>query len=307
MDSSQWISSTVIAWSLVSLMIGILVGFLASKAFLSNGKSDNLEKSRKKTLETLQELLANTEKFNSNVGTLNQELHSVKKSVSDLQPREIETVQQSLLQQIQQVVESNQKLENDLRMTQHLLEQQAHEIDRTRTEARTDELSGLENRKAFDETLEYLLTRHHSKGTPFALLLCDLDNFKRINDDFGHQVGDQVIRIIAMTLKDSVRPQDHVIRFGGDEFAVLLDGVSPAIGQDVSVRIRNKVAGTIFPSDLQAGDNQVTVSMGFAFALQKDTMETLLKRADQALYRSKEAGRNQLHCWDESNNLVQIY
>ena len=305
MDFSLLLSPTIAAWSLLTVMVGIMVGFLIGRSFTLLHEPVRLKKDREKTLEALKKLLQCTEQFNSDVGTHNKELNSVKQSVTDLHADGIETVQEVLIEQISHVVESNKKMENDLVMTQYQLEEQAQEIDRTRKEARTDGLSGLENRKAFDEALQYLVTRYRSKGISFGLLLCDVDHFKRINDTFGHQAGDEVVRRIGTTLKECVRPQDHVARFGGDEFAILLDKVNADIARDVAVRMRGTVERTNFATETGNGELAVTLSMGLAIVDESDDRESILKRADQALYRSKEQGRNQLHCWTDNQKLVR--
>lgn len=305
MDFAQILSPTVIAWSLLTVVVGIVVGFVVGRTYTLQNEPKKLQKDRESTLEALAKLLESTKQFNSDVGSHNQELNSVRQSVTDMQDEGLESVQEVLIEQISMVVESNKKMESDLVMTQYQLEEQAQEIDRTRKEARTDELSGLENRKAFDEALHYLITRYKSKGISFGLLLCDVDHFKRINDTFGHQAGDEVVKRIGTTLKDCVRPHDHVARFGGDEFAILLDQVTADIAHDVAVRMRGTVERTNFSTDDGNGDLAVTLSMGLAVVNSEDSMESILKRADQALYRSKEQGRNQLHCWNESNELIR--
>lgn len=306
MDLSQILSSpTIFAWSILTCVVGIVVGFVIGRAYTMQNEPKRLKKDRERTLDALTKLLESTKQFNSDVGSHNQELNVVKQSVTEIDNEGIESVQEVLIEQISQVVESNKRMENDLVMTQYQLEVQAQEIDRTRKEARTDELSGLENRKAFDEALYYLITRYESKGVPFGLLLCDVDHFKRINDTFGHQAGDEVVRRIGKTLKECVRPNDHVARFGGDEFAILLDNVSYQKANDVATRMRGTVERTNFPTIDGNGELAVTLSMGMAVVGFEDTMESILKRADQALYRSKERGRNQLHVWTETDQLVR--
>lgn len=305
MDFTLLLSPTIFAWSLLTVVVGIAVGFVMGRTYTLQNEPKRLRADRERTLKFLTNLLESAKQFNSDVGSHNRELNSVRQSVTDMHYDGIESVQQVLIEQISMVVQSNKKMESDLVMTQYQLEAQAQEIDRTRKEARTDQLSGLENRKAFDEALNYLISRYRSKGISFGLLLCDVDHFKRINDTFGHQAGDELVKRIGQTLKECVRPEDHVARYGGDEFAVLLDKVTTDVARDVAARMRGKVERTNFTTDTGNGELAVTLSMGLAVVNREDTTESLLKRADQALYRSKERGRNQLHCWNEKDELIR--
>ncbi len=183
-------------------------------------------------------------------------------------------------------------------MTHYRLEEQAQELDRTRREARTDQLSGLANRKSFDEFLQFVISQHNRKGTPFALLLADVDHFKRINDTHGHQAGDRVVELLGETLKHLTRDRDHVARFGGDEFAMVLVGVDSVNARRAAARIRAAVERTNFDVGEEGARIAVTLSMGMSFPQTQDSANAVFDRADKALYRSKEAGRNQLHVWN---------
>ena len=127
-------------------------------------------------------------------------------------------------------------------------------------------------------------------------MIIDVDYFKRINDTFGHTSGDQVLVSIGAALKECVRPEDFVARIGGDEFAIILDGLN----KDNATLVGNRIRSTIELYDFQVGDDKgsttvVTLSMGLAVAHKNDDKQNLYERADQALYRSKELGRNRLH------------
>jgi diguanylate cyclase (GGDEF)-like protein len=149
-------------------------------------------------------------------------------------------------------------------------------------DANADGLTGLANRRAFDAALAGIL---RDRGA-VALLMIDLDRFKSFNDDFGHQVGDGILRETGQLLRAEVRPRDLVARYGGEEFAILLPDSDASRAERVGQRIVAAFRGYGW------AQRPVTVSVGGAVARPGDTPETLLRRADAALYRSKEAGRD---------------
>lgn len=161
-----------------------------------------------------------------------------------------------------------------------------HSERRARSDAVSDTLTGLLNRKAFDlrmETLEHQAAR----GLPVAILMCDLDGFKAINDTLGHEEGDEVLRRVADSLQASARSTDRVYRLGGDEFAVVLDGASARDAIDVGERLRAGVEQE-FP-----GFPRVTLSVGVATARSEHLhLHEVMRGADRALYEAKRGGRN---------------
>ncbi len=156
-----------------------------------------------------------------------------------------------------------------------------------------DALTGLANRRAFDVALEREIDRVARSGEPALLLALDIDHFKRVNDTYGHNAGDQVIKAVASALIDSVRPMDLVARVGGEEFAIILPNCQTAFGETVAERVRRRVED--MPVIVAPGQQiAVSVSIGGAFAPQwvRSTPALWVERADQQLYRAKHQGRN---------------
>ncbi len=156
--------------------------------------------------------------------------------------------------------------------------------------ATTDGLSGLMNRRAFDEVLQRELRRSQRSHEPMALLLIDLDHFKAINDEYGHPVGDEVIRRVSQLLYINTRATDAVARYGGEEFAMILRGMLLAQAESIAERLRTQIEAMAgLPESIR-----VTASIGIATKDADDSVTSLLKRSDDALYVSKRAGRNRV-------------
>jgi len=159
--------------------------------------------------------------------------------------------------------------------------------------ATADALTGLPNRRAFEEALAREVARARRAGTPLALLAVDVDHFKRVNDQRGHPAGDAVLRAVAGRIASGARAGDLVARVGGEEFAVALPGAGPEAALEAAERIRARVAEE--PIALEGGDLGVTVSVGVA-SLGEPAPDgpSLAARADEALYRAKRAGRDRV-------------
>ena len=158
--------------------------------------------------------------------------------------------------------------------------------------ARIDPLTGLYNRRAFDECCDIEFSRAQRSGAPFAIIMCDLDHFKNVNDEYGHHVGDEVLRRFANTLKEHIRKHDVVARFGGEEFVLLLPGKDTEQGLEVAEKLRAKTADT----QITIGDDvclTLSASFGVAHYDSRDReWSAVLHRADNALYAAKKQGRN---------------
>jgi diguanylate cyclase (GGDEF)-like protein len=154
-----------------------------------------------------------------------------------------------------------------------------------------DELTGLHNRKHLMETLDAEVTRSKRNDHTFALLVVDIDHFKLINDTYGHQKGDQVLRQLGAVFRETVRSVDYVARYGGEEFIVILPEVGMAGGHEVAERIRERIS----LERINRKGDRITVSIGMAmFAEHGNSAELLFQQADQALYAAKNSGRNRV-------------
>jgi diguanylate cyclase len=169
------------------------------------------------------------------------------------------------------------------------------ELTRARQEALVDALSGLLNRKGFDQTLQSMMAYHAQAGGSLALLMIDIDHFKQINDTYGHLFGDRVIRSVAQTIKAGIKGGDIAARFGGEEFTVLLPNTPMHGATAVGEQLRQGVAKTrIRRIDREESIGNITVSVGVAVLASDESMTDFVGRADSALYAAKDQGRNRV-------------
>jgi diguanylate cyclase (GGDEF)-like protein len=181
---------------------------------------------------------------------------------------------------------------DDERDLTHRVEMLQLKLNRAKDEAATDALTRVANRRTFDKTLRRWVRDHQEHGSTFVLALLDIDDFKRINDTFGHPVGDRVLMEAAQLLAASTRPSDLVARYGGEEFALLLSGLRLEIARSRMEQHLKTIAAHRFAND--AGTLQFTLSCGMAEFCYGDTVETLIQRADDGLYEAKKKGKNRV-------------
>ena len=192
-----------------------------------------------------------------------------------------------------QLAEASKDLKNELDNTNKEMEQMRNELTHVREAANTDGLTGLLNRRAFDKALGELVESATTKNACLAIL--DIDHFKRVNDSFGHLVGDKVIKYFALLLKKHAAEYHHVARYGGEEMAIIMPDTTLAEAFDLIEEIRKVLDKSRLKhkSDTET-IGKVTVSAGIASLKAVDTASTFIERADNALYRAKETGRNKV-------------
>jgi len=191
------------------------------------------------------------------------------------------------------VLESNGRAER-MRARIADLERETQELhsklDLEKHVARLDPLTGVANRKSYDERFALEIARRAEGGTPLVMQLWDIDNFKMINDSYGHRAGDRVLQSVAACFKSSLRSSDFVARIGGEEFAVLLNGLKAAEAMKLANQLRIAVESLRF--HFRGVPVRVTVSCGISQLTPDDSPETAYERADRALYQAKGGGKN---------------
>jgi len=166
------------------------------------------------------------------------------------------------------------------------------ELRRFERHARTDALTGLRNRHTMEEAFTREISRCEKDENPVSLIMIDIDNFKVFNDQFGHVAGDRALSAVASILKHQFRPRDVIVRYGGDEFAVLLPEVDEKLALTVADRVREAVCGTTADGSDSLIRIPIKISMGIAEHAANGNLSALIRAADAALYRAKHSGRN---------------
>jgi diguanylate cyclase (GGDEF)-like protein len=188
------------------------------------------------------------------------------------------------------LLEANKGLQQDLAEARAEIQLQRNQVESYMEQAVTDALTGLANRRGFDQELSQRVARRRRGGPPLSLVLVDVDHFKRFNDEHGHQAGDAVLSQVADVLTESTRQMDFLARYGGEEFSVVLPGTTLEEAKVVAERIRGAVEKRAFK--FHGKQLHVTVSAGLAEADIKEEEAALLGRTDAAMYAAKNAGRN---------------
>lgn len=238
-------------------------------------------------LRRLGELAAAT---NHEVIQHSSRMQAVSNELSSAVDSDEKTLRSVLMATSERLLRANEQLLGQLTSTKAKLKEHEQQIEVYMAEARTDGLVGIANRRAFDEEL----ARHHAasqrQGVPLSVILVDLDHFKKVNDQYGHQAGDEVLQGVGRVLADNLRQMDFAARYGGEEFAVILPGTRLNEAKAAVERFRAAIAAAevVF----MGTQIKVTASFGLAELRSGETAACLLQHADLAVYAAKENGRN---------------
>lgn len=296
--------ATTIVVSMICLAIGFGIAWrmltnrlAAVQRELQAAQEESATHQRPEVRDLLQEILDVASRMDRDVGQHTHQLTEVNKGIQ----QSLSQPASPIVNFTQQLLDANLKLRGDLQAARDEIRSKQSELDVFVNEARTDTLTGLKNRRSFDEELNRCFAQRQRQGTVFSLILLDIDHFKKFNDVFGHLSGDLVLRSVAQLLTVTLRQMDVVCRYGGEEFAVICPGSRLHEAKVAAERIRQAVAAkTVF---LKEGTAQVTVSLGAAEVGEAEIAEGLIQRADDALYAAKRAGRNRVH-WHDGQECV---
>lgn len=281
-----------------------LVPELAEKLYhdhVLNGKTDQLRKISEEIRELLTSVIGlvghagvDVDRFAGSLGQYSTDLDKLKDESSAL---ELRTMIKEMLVEARDMTKSNQRFSQQLDTTSREIGLLRAELQDLRTKASQDALTGLANRKSFDNAIIRALENASDEMSSVCLMMVDVDNFKTINDEYGHLIGDKILRFVADILRRSVKGRDMVARFGGDEFGIVLEETPPAGAYRLAENIRQLISkSTLKRTDTGEAIRKVTVSIGVDCNEPNDTAEDILGRADKALYESKNLGRNRVTC-----------
>ena len=200
-----------------------------------------------------------------------------------------------LLAETRRMQETNRALEQKLEASRDDIASLQRDLDDVRRESMLDPLTKIANRKSFDERMEDAIREATESGDPLSLMLIDIDHFKNFNDTYGHQTGDQVLRLVAMTLKSNIKGKDLAARYGGEEFVAILPSTDIEGAVIVAENIRKAVqAKELLKRSTNEKLGRITASFGVALFQPGETANALIERTDRCLYAAKRAGRNRV-------------
>ncbi|WP_163328177.1 diguanylate cyclase [Desulfurobacterium thermolithotrophum] len=217
---------------------------------------------------------------------------SVKEIRENTEDQIVKGILNKVLDELRIIREQNDLLRNKLEESNQQIKKLRKELEESKKEANIDFLTQVANRASFDRAISDMVKDFYERNYPFALLMIDIDNFKQINDTYGHQAGDYVLKELARTIKEQLRARDVVARYGGEEFALLIPGVTFAQAVRIAERIRKSIEKHLF----RYKDTVIPVTASVGVAVMRNGLDEtgIIEKADQALYLAKRSGKNQI-------------
>lgn len=260
--------------------------------------TDKIDSVGSRVVDEINQVMAMIDAAVGSASNYSESLNSVSDRLGSAKDREgLRAIVESLVQTANDMKRDNNELEERLNASKEEINQLQENLKLVRTESLTDPLTGLANRKHFDDRLAKAVADAHERSEPLSLIMTDIDHFKSFNDTWGHLTGDQVLRLVAMSVKQNVKGQDIAARYGGEEFAIILPNTVLRSALTVADHIRRAVmAKELMKRSTGQNLGRVTISLGVATVRKGDTPQSLIARADACLYAAKRNGRNRVIC-----------
>ncbi len=209
--------------------------------------------------------------------------------------KDIKNIVDQMLVETKSLIQSGQRLQTRMKISSDDLKQLHQDLEKSQQEAQTDALTSLINRRGLEKRFELERIRATQNNSPFSIIMADIDHFKRVNDNFGHLVGDSLLKNLAIMIKSHLRQNDVAARYGGEEFLILL----PETGIEGAKAVAQKIKKALAIKEWKlkgTGESMgnITISMGISLYTLNEPEKDLVKRADDALYLAKEQGRNRI-------------
>ncbi len=245
----------------------------------------------KQVMKIVMEAANSTDTFDASLSEINANIDDG----SD--PDQVKEIVASLVQATKEMGQSNLDLKERLVDSAKQVDQVKRELEAVQKEAKTDALTGIANRKSYDQTLDQEIALAKNTGQSLCLCMIDIDHFKKFNDTFGHQAGDMVLKMVASMFKSKIRDNDFIARYGGEEFSLISSNTGPEAATLVADRMRQALMKKeLVVRSTGQSMGRVTISIGVGIYTPGDSAESLIERADACLYRAKKAGRNRIVC-----------
>lgn len=270
-------------------------------SYLREGEREAFDAATNGLDAAISETLRSMESASDNAKAYGDQLTDFGGRLDTADPASLKAYIFKLAQDTREMLQRNQAMEQELQSSRESVTELKKSLDEARMASRTDGLTQLANRRAFDETMERAMRDAVESGDPLSLLVLDIDHFKKFNDRHGHRIGDEVLKLVGHVLRTSVRSDDLAARYGGEEFCVLMRSTPAEVAFELAEKIRIGVGAKALKNG-RTGESygRVTTSIGCASALPGDTPIGLFERADAALYLAKRSGRDQT-CVDEKS------
>jgi diguanylate cyclase len=263
-----------------------------------NRLNQHLDQIGSQVRDEIEQVMAMIEAAAGSATTYTESLAGMSEQIGAAKDRDgLRAIVESLVQTAREMEQSNNALEERLSASKLEIHQLQVNLETVRHESLTDPLTTLANRKYFDQALEAAMAEAVTKREALSLMMTDIDHFKAFNDSFGHLTGDQVLRLVALTVKNNVKGQDIAARYGGEEFAVVLPNTVLRSATTVADHIRRAVmTKQLMKRSTHEQLDRITISVGVACLREDDTAQSLIGRADACLYAAKRNGRNRVIC-----------